>query len=167
MKKIIDKTAAAIESVSDFLASLFMAGTFILVLINVILRYVFNSGFAWSEEGARYMFVCMVFMGFITVTKNREPFCVDILIGKCHGLLKRVLFIVQDFVIAVLLYIMGRGGVEMALLNKLNKSPSIGLPAWILYAVMAFSSFIMLFFTLMNLWQDIFHDLPEAKKEEE
>jgi TRAP-type transport system small permease protein len=42
---------------------LLLAGMVVLVFGNVVLRYVFNSGIAVSEELSRWLFVWMVFLG--------------------------------------------------------------------------------------------------------
>lgn len=168
MRKIVSMIIEYIEKLTNFLSCIFMAATFILVFFNVVLRYCFNSGFAWSEEGARYMFVCMVFMGFISVTEKRQNFKVTILVDKLKYPFSVVLSVLQDVVICILLYFIGTGAVAMASLNLYNKSPAIGLPAWILYAVMAFSAFLMLLFSVINVWRDVsvcFHHKEEGERQ--
>ena len=166
MRNFVQKLVEKVDAITNFLSSIFMAATFVLVFFNVVLRYCFNSGFAWSEEGARYMFVCMVFMGFISVTEKRQHFKVTILTDKLHGIPATFVAVLQNVIICALLYIIGIGAVDMAKLNWHNKSPAIGLPVWILYGVMAFSSFAMLLVSLINIWNDIAGYSKNESKEE-
>ncbi len=42
-----------IDRITAWLAVIALVVMFGLVFLNVIMRYIFGSGFAWSEEGAR------------------------------------------------------------------------------------------------------------------
>ncbi len=44
---------------------LLMAGMALMVFLNVVLRYGFNSGITWSEEMSRYFFVWLTFIGAV------------------------------------------------------------------------------------------------------
>ena len=46
-----------LNNLEDLVAAFFISITTILVVINIVLRYVFNSGLVWSEEVATGCFV--------------------------------------------------------------------------------------------------------------
>ena len=58
LKKVNDVIMAIIKVV------LIVFGTVMtcLVIMNVILRYVFNSGLSWSEEASRFLFIWVTFL---------------------------------------------------------------------------------------------------------
>jgi hypothetical protein len=54
-----------------------LAAMVVLVFGNVVLRYVFNSGIAISEELSRWLFVWMVFLGAIVGLREHAHLGVD------------------------------------------------------------------------------------------
>ena len=93
-----------VDKVSAWLAVLALVVTFALVFLNVIMRYVFGSGFAWSEEGARYALMAVIIMGALEVTHERGHFYVDLLTNAAPKPLLRVLNLLQD---ALMIGVMG------------------------------------------------------------
>ena len=61
MKKLIRWLDVNFEAV---LMVVFFAMMIILVTVQVILRFVFKTGFSWGEEVARILFVWMSFSSF-------------------------------------------------------------------------------------------------------
>ena len=151
MKNILPK----IDSLIDVISALALAGTFLLVFLNVVLRYVFSTGLAVSEEGARYMFVCMVFLGAIPVTHKRGHFHVDLLINVFPYNIRKMLKILVDILLLGILYIIVNGGMAMAAMTANNKSPALGIPSYLLYWLIIFSGAMMAFYTVLHLIEDI------------
>ncbi|WP_314536045.1 TRAP transporter small permease subunit, partial [uncultured Selenomonas sp.] len=54
-----------LERLIALLASAAMSGIVLLVFINVVLRYCFNTGLTWSDEAAVNLFVWFIFLGGI------------------------------------------------------------------------------------------------------
>lgn len=55
---------------------------FLLVLINVLMRFIFNSGIDIAEELPRFLFVWMIFIGAVVAIKNQSHIRVDLFIKK-------------------------------------------------------------------------------------
>lgn len=53
-----------------------------LVIINVLLRYVFNISISWSEEVATICFVWCVFVGASATYKHKLDMGIDLLVSK-------------------------------------------------------------------------------------
>lgn len=155
MKDKIDNILKKIADFTDNLAAVFLFFTFLVVLMNVILRYVFNSGWAWSEEAARYLFSAMVLFGFISITRTRDHYKVDAFTNKLPAMFKRVVYVVQDLIIIALLYILCDGAVRNIILRWDNRSAALHIPEWILYGVMLFSCSMMLLFMVVSMIKDI------------
>ena len=62
-----------LQNFEDLVASFFITVTTILVIINIVMRYIFNSGIVWSEEVATGRFVWSVFIGAVVVFKHQRP----------------------------------------------------------------------------------------------
>ena len=71
-----------LNNLEDLVAAFFISITTILVVINIVLRYVFNSGLVWSEEVATGCFVWSVFIGAVAVFKHRGHVGVDIIVKR-------------------------------------------------------------------------------------
>src|SRR5215216_7284315 len=64
------------------LIALFLAIMVVLVFGNVVLRYVFNSGIAVSEEVSRWLFVWLTFLGAIVALKEHGHLGSDMLVSR-------------------------------------------------------------------------------------
>lgn len=90
MKKLIKWLDVNFEAV---LMVTFFTMMIILVTMQVILRFVFKTGFAWGEEVARILFVWMSFSSFGYLTRNSRHVRVGFLVGKIKdSVQKRILF---------------------------------------------------------------------------
>jgi TRAP-type C4-dicarboxylate transport system permease small subunit len=73
------------------------------VILQVLCRYVLKNPLAWTEELARYLMVWMAFSGASCVIKKWDNIYVDILINMLKKKPKKIMFLVQKFVILGLL----------------------------------------------------------------
>ena len=49
-----------LNNLEDLVAAFFISITTILVVINIVLRYVFNSGLVWSEEAVTLALISLL-----------------------------------------------------------------------------------------------------------
>lgn len=90
MKKLIKWLAVNFEAV---LMVTFFTMMIILVTMQVVLRFVFKTGFSWGEEVARILFVWMSFSSFGYLTRNSRHVRVGFLVGKIKDTVqKKILF---------------------------------------------------------------------------
>lgn len=155
MKNRFNKMMDTFVWFTDMLSALFLAATFAIVLLNVILRYGFHSGLAWSEEASRYLFAVTVFMGFIQITRQREHYKVDFFPNSLPKGARRICYVIQDVIIIGLLGIIADGAAKNVILRINNRTPAMGLPEWIPYGIILFSSIMMILFMLTNTVSDI------------
>jgi len=66
--------------VLEFLALVCMAVMTILIVAQVVLRYVFNDSLTWSEELARIVFIYMTFLGIGAAYGRRRHMFVDAIV---------------------------------------------------------------------------------------
>ena len=64
--------------------ALCLAAMVVLVFTNVVLRYLFNSGIATSEELSRWLLVWLTFLGAIVAMREHAHLGVDSLIRRCR-----------------------------------------------------------------------------------
>ena len=73
-----------------------------LVIINVLTRYVFHTGIPWAEEMATSCFVWTAFIGSAACYKMRAHVGVDIVVNKLPLKVQNVVKIVVDILMAFL-----------------------------------------------------------------
>lgn len=153
--KQINSFLDTLRKISSFVAVFALVVTFALVFLNVLTRYIFGTGFAWSEEGARYGLVALIILGVIEITRTREHFCVDLLTNIAPKPVLKIMLYLQDIMMLALTGILLYGSFGMAKLNWQNKTPALGMPSWIPYALLLFSSAVSMIYLLFILLQDM------------
>ena len=91
-----------LQNLEDLVASAFLIVTTSLVIINIIMRYILNSGLVWSEEVATGCFVWSVFIGAVAVFKHRGHVGVDLLVKRFPAALQKVVRLLTDLILVVL-----------------------------------------------------------------
>lgn len=154
-----------IDRITAWFAVLALVATFALVFLNVVTRYLFGTGFAWSEEGARYALMAVIILGVLEVTHRREHFCVDLLTNLVPKPVLRVMQVLQDLLMLAVMGILTYGSWLMTTLNWENRTPAIGMPSWLPYGLMLVSCAVSLLYLLSHLLQDLGHGskLPEEE----
>ncbi len=112
LKKINDTVMKIVKVV------LILFGTVmtILVIMNVILRKVFNSGLSWSEEASRFLFIWVTFLGSILANNaalHGEHMRMDFIVEKLTGVPRKLVEVVALLIVLVILGTLFIGGVEV------------------------------------------------------
>lgn len=71
----------AIEKIEKLLITISVAAMLIVMLYQIILRYVFHSANAWSEELARYLFIFQVMLAAAIAIRKNNHLQIDALIN--------------------------------------------------------------------------------------
>ena len=95
-----------------FCASVFLA-MIGLVFYNAILRYVFRSSFAPSEEWARILFMYITFFGAIEGFYRGRHISVDMLTSMLHGATRKGVDIVAQILALGALFVLVVGGITL------------------------------------------------------
>lgn len=90
MEKPIHAAANALQRLLEIVMVLCLVVMFVMVLGNVVLRLVFNTGIDLSEEIPRFAFVWLTFLGAIVGMRRRAHLGVDILVQALPVLGRRV-----------------------------------------------------------------------------
>jgi TRAP-type C4-dicarboxylate transport system permease small subunit len=116
---------------------------------NVVMRYVFNDSFFWSEEFARYLFIWFSWLGVSAGLSDKAHLRVELL-GK--GLIKKGLFKVNESVALLVSLIWltttlivayyGIQIIEMQI-RLAAVTPAMRIPVWIGYLAIPFSSILV------------------------
>jgi TRAP-type C4-dicarboxylate transport system permease small subunit len=107
--------------------ALCLAAMVVLVFTNVVLRYVFNSGIATSEELSRWLLVWLTFLGAIVALRQHAHLGVDTLVKALPPRGKLICFVISY---ALMLYADGLltlGSWKQSVLTYHDSAPASGI----------------------------------------
>lgn len=117
-----------------------MAGMALMVLLNVILRYGFNSGLMMSEEMSRFFFIWLTFIGAVLALKENAHMGVESLV-RLFGRRGRVICMaITNMLILLCVGVLFWGTWLQAPINASMKSPVAGMPMILVYGVAFFTA---------------------------
>ena len=112
----------------------------VLVFGNVVLRYGFNSGIAFSEEMSRWAFVWLIFVGAIGGLKDLSHLGVDSLVAKLSRPGKLACYILSHILMLGIVGVFLYGSFALLMINFDNVTPVSGVSlAWYYSAAIFFS----------------------------
>ena len=88
-----------LERTVEWLMALALALMVALVFANVVMRYMFSSGFAGAEELARLLFVWLIFLGAILALRNHAHLGVELVQAKLPRWARRACAVVSHVLI--------------------------------------------------------------------
>lgn len=93
--KIVDYI---VRNVEEIIVAAGMSVASVVLFINVVLRFGFNSGWEWAEEVARYSIVWIVFIGGSICARKGMHLAVDAVAVRLSEANQRILRMVVDVV---------------------------------------------------------------------
>lgn len=88
----------------------------VLVIMNVILRYVFHSGISWSEEACRFLFIWVTFLGAILTNDaglHGEHMRMDFIVEMFRGIPRKIVEVIAILLMLLMLGTLFVGGIEL------------------------------------------------------
>ncbi|MEO6353250.1 MAG: TRAP transporter small permease [Burkholderiaceae bacterium] len=135
----------------------------LLVFSNVVLRYAFDSGIAFSEELARLLFVWLIFLGAILASAQHAHIGFDSLVGSLPTAGKKILIVASGTLMLVACVIFIIGGWQQTVINLDNSYPVLGISyAW-LYAVAIVFGVGMMLTIAYNIWSALLEQHTDAE----
>ncbi len=132
-----------------------IANMAILVFINVVLRYGFNSNLGITEELARYMFVWLTFLGAISAFAKNTHVGVDTFLRRMPAGLRNIVQILSDIAMLVCCGLILIGSWKLTLLNMNNLLPISEIPVGAMYFAGVPSSLCIGVMLLRRLWKRV------------
>lgn len=131
-----------------------LAGMTLLTFAQVILRYVFNSGWVWSLEATTYSFAALVLIGMSYGVRTQAHITIDLLVKRFPQHIRRyvALFAVACCLLYAFLMLYGSGVFVQRLFILGNDARDIPLPKWLLTATMPLGFFLLALRFLQSGW---------------
>lgn len=158
---MVGKFAEMATKLINYLIAAALSLMAIFVFGNVILRYFFNSGLTWAEEVSRFLFIWLIFLGAILALRDNEHLGVDTLVRKLSLKGKKILFVINNAIILITLFLVLDGSWKLTMLNVDQSSPAIGLPYAYVYVSGAVMSIGMIAIVTGKLYRVLTNRLNE------
>ncbi len=115
-----------------------------IVAAQVFSRYVLNHSLFWSEELARYLLVWLTFLGASSAYRRGVHPGVDILWARMPPSMQRAAAVAVHAASMLLFGVMIVYGCRFAYFVRLQISPALSLPKWILFSIIPASGVIFM-----------------------
>ena len=112
----------------------------LMVLGNVVLRYVFNSGIAVSEEISRFIFVWLTFVGAVVAMKEGLHLGMEFVVSRLPPRVNYAAQIVSCLLMLICCALLLKGSWTQTVLNINNKAALSGIPVAVFYSAGIFAS---------------------------
>ncbi|MCR4429630.1 MAG: TRAP transporter small permease [Tepidanaerobacteraceae bacterium] len=137
-----------------FLVTVFFIAMFVLYFGQVVLRYFFHTGLPWAEELVRYLMIAMTYIGAAVLTKEGSQISMT-LIEDIFPYTKKWLHLIQ-YIFTIIFYVIITYLAILALnLAQTQKSPAMGLPMSVIYAVIPLSTIFMVIHLIIKIYDSI------------
>jgi len=125
------------------------------VAVQVFFRYVLNHSLFWSEELARYLLVWLTFLGASAAYYRKAHPGIDILLGKMPASLQKTAALCVHMASFTLFGVMIFFGFRFAYFVRLQISPALYLPKWIIFSIIPISGLILLIHGLVFVKREL------------
>lgn len=151
----IDAISWGLNRWVEGLLSLLGLAMAVIVAAQVFSRYVLNHSLFWSEELARYLLVWLTFLGASSAYRRGMHPGVDALWTRMPPGVQQASAVVVHGAAMLLFGIMIGYGCRFAYFVRLQISPALALPKWILFSVIPVSGALLMVHALSLLSADL------------
>jgi len=127
-----------------------MGGLVLVVFVQVLFRYVIYQPFAWTEEGARFLFIWLCLLGAAAAAKRGAHFAVDLLPRRLPPRPGRALSVVIRLAEAGFYGLITWAGLVVVQVAQLQTAPTLGISMAIPYAAIVAGGLLMALFSLRD-----------------
>ena len=127
----------------------------ITVAVQVFFRYVLNHSLFWSEELARYLLVWLTFLGSSAAYYRKAHPGIDFIYEKIPVSLQKIATLSVHMAAFILFGVMIYFGSQFAYFVRLQITPALYLPKWIVFSIIPISGAILLIHGCVFLKRDL------------
>lgn len=130
-------------------------GMALIVSIQVFSRYVLNHSLFWSEELARYLLVWLTFLGASVAYRRKMHPGIDVFYNKMPPRIRKTAAIGVHIAAMGLFGVMIVYGCRFSYFVRLQISPALYLPKWIIFSIIPASGLILMIHSLVFLAHEL------------
>jgi TRAP-type C4-dicarboxylate transport system permease small subunit len=156
MAKPEHRFAEGLTRVLEYLSMACIVIMAILVIAQVIMRYVFNDPLEWSEEMARFVFISLAFVGIGAAYGRRRQMFIDALVLLLPAGVRRIVeFTVVGIASAFLIAVIAISARSIADLYRMEvTTPALEWPMAYVYLVIPLGLSAL----IAQMWLDLYRE---------
>jgi TRAP-type C4-dicarboxylate transport system permease small subunit len=158
VKKFLDTLFRGVE----ILIAFFLAVMIVLVFMNVVFRYLFSKGFAWSEEIARLCFIYLVYLGSIGAMRDNQHLIIDSILSRVPVIVQRIIYFLVQAAVIWLMVILIQGSWGLMIQNLRDNWVATKFPTYLVYAAGFVTGIAIGIIALANMFRLIILKMPVA-----
>ncbi len=124
-----------------------------LVFANVVVRNVFQGDIAWTTEFCELLMVWVTFLGGAAATRRGSQMVVGELVGRLHGVARRMADAAIQIVVLITLGLLFWYGIGIADAGRMSVLTVLGWPMATQYAALSVASAITMVFVGWDLYE--------------
>jgi len=136
----------------------------IILLLQVLFRYVFRISAVWTEEIALITFLYTIFLGASLVFVKSRHIGFDALVALFPKKFNSIVWIFSNIAVMVFLVVMIVSGYKLVVAGRTDVSPMLRIPMSWLYAVIPVSGITMLLHNLSSFFRQVRGQFIEAEE---
>ena len=118
--------------------------TVVIVAVQVFCRYVLNHSLFWAEELSRYLLVWLTFLGAsVAYRRNVHP-GIDVVYNRLPDIIQKIFSNTVHFISIALFAVMIFYGIKFSYFVRLQISPALYIPKWIIFSIIPFRGLIFM-----------------------
>ena len=137
----------------EVLIAIFLALMIALVFMNVVLRYCFSTGFAWSEEIARLCFIYLVYLGSIGAMRDNQHLIIDSVLSRIPALAQKAVFLLVQAGILWVMAVLTMGSWQLVIQNLGDRWVATQFPVFLVYGVGLVTGISIIIIALANIYR--------------
>jgi TRAP-type C4-dicarboxylate transport system permease small subunit len=137
----------------EVLIAFFLAVMIALVFINVVLRYGFSMGFAWSEEISRLSFIYLVYLGAIGAMRDNQHLIIDSILTRIQPLAQKAVFLLVQGGIIWVMVILSQGSWQLVIQNLEDRWVATQFPVFLVFGVGLVTGVAIIMLSLANIYR--------------
>jgi len=158
LKKIFRTVDRALQFFEEWSLFIAVCAALLTAMANVVLRKTTdNYSLYWSDEVVRKVIYFSTYIGCVAAIRSRSLIRIDAL-PQIFTFLTKPLALVSHLAVLLFAGIMIYLGREMTMMmyqDEYAKTATLRLPEWPFYAVLPLMGVMMMFRTLITIWEDI------------
>ena len=115
-----------------------------IVATQVFFRYALNQSLFWSEELARFLLVWLTFLGATVAYRRKVHPGIDVLVARMQPPLQKASILLTHLASMGLFAVMVIYGFQFAYFVRLQISPALYLPKWIILSIIPVSGLVLM-----------------------
>lgn len=150
----------------NILCTAIIAIMFIVVMLQVISRYVFNNVVMWSDELAKFLLIFSTLFGAVLAEKGGKNVRFDFVVEKLPRIPKLIVMLFRDLLIVAFYILMVVYGIKLSAQAHFMRGVALQIVRWsYIYAAIPISFSILLYMHIKSSIKELTKTFQQEKPE--